>query len=523
MGKRKGSVSRNAVIEFNGETRESPSQIALGVKHKRRKAVPKIANADIDKFVEERLSELPDEILSSIISAIPVREAARSRILSSRWRYLRPFFHPNLRLDAYSMHGHNYGNDEKYPARRIERGERKKRMCRFVRSVNQFLQFHAAHTIKTFGICFYLNKEYSNDLDQWINYAITAGAEKLQLDLTYLNGYDPDDKCYNFPFRFLRCSKESSLKHLELVFCILRYQDFEGFSSLTTLTLRYVMVVDGDIVNLLSKCPHLEWLSIERCEHLVNLKIVGPSLQLKYLKVELPNYCELMKIEIHAENLRTFEYWGREIIFSIRRVPRLVNVLVSFRGIAIISDGMISPFSRLPSHLLHQIEFLVLTTFTEVFNPEVVPLTISRLTNLKHLILQVFHEKEDLLRLTSILKGCPLLQKFHVLMFNSRTRAYKAPGKILRPPVCPHNHLKEAEISYFYGKKAEVELAVYILKNAMSLESMTIDPRPKHYLGDGRWEIMKWPDSVIWFTKIRARVVKLLNQEVPQSVKLVIL
>ncbi|XP_077234539.1 F-box/LRR-repeat protein At3g58900-like isoform X2 [Tasmannia lanceolata] len=378
MGKRKGSISKNAIIEVNGETRESPSQIALGVKHHRWRAVPKIRNVEIDKFVEDRLSELPDEILSSIISAMPVREAARSRILSRRWRHLRPSFIPNLHFDANSMHVHNYGN---------ERAEMEKRMCRFVRSVNQFLQFHAGHTIKTFGVSFYLDKTNSNDLDQWIKYAITAGAEKLQLDLTYTSGLDPDDKCYTFPFGFLRCRKESSLKHLELVFCILRCHDFEGFSSLTTLTLKYVKVGDGDIVNLLSKCPRLERLSIECCEHLVNLKIVGPSLQLKYLKVELLNYCKLLKIEIDAENLRTFEYWGQEIAFSIRRVPQLVNVLVSFRGVATVSDGMTSPFSRLPPYLLRQIEFLALTSYMKVFNPEVVPQTISRLTNLKHLLL----------------------------------------------------------------------------------------------------------------------------------------
>ncbi|XP_077244582.1 putative F-box/LRR-repeat protein At5g54820 isoform X2 [Tasmannia lanceolata] len=519
MGKQKGSVSINEVIEVNGEKRDSPSQTALGVKHKRRRAVPKIANVE---FVQDRLSELPDEILSSIISAMPLREAARTRILSSRWRYLRRSFNPNLYLDSYSMHGHNYGCDEKYTDKLIERGEREKRRCSFVKSVNQFLQFHAADTIKTFGVCFYLNKEDSNDLDQWIKYAITAGAEKLQLDFTYIDDRHADDKCYTFPFQFLHCSKESSLKHLKLVFCILRCHDFEGFSSLTTLNLKCVKIGDVDIVNLLSKCPHLEWLSVESCKHLVNLKIVGPSLQLKYLKVDSSCRCKLMKIEIHAEHLRTFEYWGREITFSLRRIPRLVNVLISFKGIAM-TDGMISPFSRLPSCLSPQIESLALTTYMEAFNPEIVPQTLSRLTNLKHLLLEVDTENEDLLQLTSILKGCPHLQKFQVHMIYLGFEEYKAPAKIRRRPICPHNYLKEVELSNFYGKKGEVELAACILNNAMALESMIIDPREKNYLGDGRWEIMEESASKIWFPKIRARVVRLLNQEVPPSVKLVIL
>ncbi|XP_077242452.1 F-box protein At3g59000-like [Tasmannia lanceolata] len=176
MGKRKGSVSRHAV---NDETRDS---IALRVKHRRRGAVSEIE--EIGEFVQDRLSELPDEILSSILSAMPVREAVRARILSSRWRYLRPSLDPNLSLDVYTMHGFNYYDEDEYLWYPNEPAKREERRCRFVGSVNQFLQLYSVQKIKTFGINFYLNNKYSNHLDQWINFAITSGTEELYLDLT---------------------------------------------------------------------------------------------------------------------------------------------------------------------------------------------------------------------------------------------------------------------------------------------------------------------------------------------------
>ncbi|XP_077233517.1 putative F-box/LRR-repeat protein At5g54820 [Tasmannia lanceolata] len=500
MGKRKGSVSRHAV---NDETRDS---IALRVKHRRRGAVAEIE--------EDRLSELPDEILSSILSAMPVREAVRARILSSRWRYLRPSLDPNLSLDVYTMHGFSYYDEDEYLWYPNEPAKREERRCRFVGSVNQFLQLYSVQKIKTFGINFYLNNKYSNHLDQWINFAITSGTEELYLDLTY-NGYHGHN-LYTFPFGFLGSSKESSLKNLELVACKFRYNDFEGFSSLKSLNLTYVKVGDNDIVNLLSKCPYLERLCIECCKHFVDLKIAGPSLQLKYLKLDLDFPYMPKKIEIRAQNLHTFEYSGGLTAFSIGCVPNLVNVMVNFY----LLGGIIPSFSRLPAHLYRQIQFLAIATDKEVFTPD----DVSRLTKLEHLLLHVmYHQEEDLLLWTSIIKGCPLLQKFHVHMDDYYEPKYYRGGKISRPQLCPNHHLKEVELSKFSGKKAEVELAIYILKNAIALESMTIDTRNKYYEGGRRWVIIKGPPNEKWLTRRLARVVQLLNQEVRPNVKLVIL
>jgi hypothetical protein len=44
------------------------------------------------------------------------------------------------------------------------------------------------------------------------------------------------------------------------------------------------------------------------------------------------------------------------------------------------------------------------------------------------------------------------------------------------PPSSPHNHLKIVRATGYIGFEGQIRLALYILQNARSLQSMTIDP-----------------------------------------------
>ncbi|KAK1686680.1 hypothetical protein QYE76_047528 [Lolium multiflorum] len=58
--------------------------------------------------------------------------------------------------------------------------------------------------------------------------------------------------------------------------------------------------------------------------------------------------------------------------------------------------------------------------------------------------------------------------------------AFMYPYYILKPigdpPSSPHNHLKIVRATGFIGFEGQIQLALYILQNARSLQSMTIDP-----------------------------------------------
>ena len=61
--------------------------------------------------------------------------------------------------------------------------------------------------------------------------------------------------------------------------------------------------------------------------------------------------------------------------------------------------------------------------------------------------------------------------------------------EINRPSGCPHDHLREVFITATHGYMSEIEIAVYLLHNAMVLEKMAIDPRTRPYKGYDRWEV----------------------------------
>lgn len=68
--------------------------------------------------------------------------------------------------------------------------------------------------------------------------------------------------------------------------------------------------------------------------------------------------------------------------------------------------------------------------------------------------------------------------EFHMWMDCECVRYRKLDGKLRSLPPKPHYHLKLVDITGFYGEKDQLELALYILRNSVALEAMTIDPKP---------------------------------------------
>jgi len=83
------------------------------------------------------------------------------------------------------------------------------------------------------------------------------------------------------------------------------------------------------------------------------------------------------------------------------------------------------------------------------------------------------------------------------------------------PPRFSHEHLKEVVITGIRGFSSEIEIAIYLLRNATRLEKMTIDPSAKVYLGKGKWD----HGDVLgnWSKAGRKRFHKHLNQEANSS------
>lgn len=72
-----------------------------------------------------------------------------------------------------------------------------------------------------------------------------------------------------------------------------------------------------------------------------------------------------------------------------------------------------------------------------------------------------------------------------MLMCTTFQRYRKCHGKLRSLPSHPHSHLKLVEISGFYGQKAQLELALHILRNSAMLKAMKIHPKPTVTRVDG--------------------------------------
>ena len=83
---------------------------------------------------------------------------------------------------------------------------------------------------------------------------------------------------------------------------------FSHFSSLTSLSLKCVPMTQENLLNILSSCLSLQWLSLIKCYSSSCLKF-SPSLKLNHLNIW--NFKNLKKVDISAlENLTSFEISG---------------------------------------------------------------------------------------------------------------------------------------------------------------------------------------------------------------------
>jgi hypothetical protein len=259
--------------------------------------------------LKDLTSQLPDELLIYILSFLNVKEALRTSLLSHRWKHLWPFFTGSLDFrhpDTMSMWETMWENETKFKSARYY----------FVVRVNRILKLHRASTIDEFRVCFPLDQIFRRDFDRWIDFAMSKGVKRFELDFTPMWACRSEWR-YTFPHECIKTSVGA--------YCI---------KSLTSFTLMYVHVTDELLEHFLSNCPLLERLHVTESKDIVSLKVCGSSLKLKYLHIiECNNF---KSIEIFAPNLESFGHAGKRIDLHINYAPRLLHVHIGGqRGIPV--------------------------------------------------------------------------------------------------------------------------------------------------------------------------------------------
>ncbi|GAB4860080.1 hypothetical protein Ancab_011558 [Ancistrocladus abbreviatus] len=397
-------------------------------------------------YLEDRISDLPNDVLISILSRLPLVGVAETGILSHRWRYLWRFT-SNLDFDKMStLCDIRFG----LSSNSIE-FERKK----FVNWVNQVLELHQASTIDAFRVCFDLD---GFDVSGWLD---RKRVKMLQLNFTHCGQWYYSGNRYALRTNVLT-------KH--------------RLDSLTCLCLKFVEVTGKVVEEILLKCPNLEALSVVESESLKNLKVPGPLLKLKRLEIRCCR--QMTHIEISAINLVSLIYCGPWPSICFSNVPRLVEVsLMSGAAYFLVNNAFcysayLSVLEKLVLHL-ESVGYFRFPRFPV-------------LGNLKHLELMLdAWQVNTLFGSASLLLEAPLLHTFVLKLWRNEKVAGTWPKR--RKPRYKHQSFKVLEFCGFSGCDVDIALAVFIAGHAVLLEKMIIDPRNPELLEDcWGWDGWGW-------------------------------
>lgn len=205
------------------------------------------------------------------------------------------------------------------------------------------------------AVKFDLREEHADHIDGWVYFSIASMAKILTLNFSPYLGYENH---YTFPCHLFNSKNASYLQALRLDSVnLVPSIDFCGFANLKMLALDHVLVMQ-DLQYFLSKCPALEWLSIQRCYLKCNCHASAPLGRLKYLCVK---NCEVDRIEFVAPNLNTFEYRGYQILIKFHECSKLKMAIIHIIG----HSTLEYVFTGLPNAVPH-VETLHVETFVDI-------------------------------------------------------------------------------------------------------------------------------------------------------------
>lgn len=454
----------------------------------------------------DKLSELPDEILLSIMSRLTMKEAAKTSIFSHKWKKLWEYYPGILNFEDSRT------KEEQRSA--YIRSEVSQNTCNFVRWVTHVVEHHFGPAVEEFRVTFPLDNTYQSDIDEWVIFALAKGAKSLVLDFdNSILTRRRIDTLYTLPLKcFIPLKSPCNLPSTK--------------SSLKTLVLRHINITTEVLECFLLSCPFLEKLHIHRSVCLASIRASGSPLALKQLDVSA---CpELENVDILAPKLVTFRYNGQRIQLHIRNALLLSEVSVG----GAIEDPIAYAFDSLSGYF-SQLEYFNVVTklFPKDFiyahrvasnvemNLHIPP--VSKFTNLKHLRLTI-HAKADqtLSGWFDLIESCPVLEKLALELstLNELRGRQSVNGRGLLKQGWSSGRagrlecLKTLELYGFVGRRIDFEFAIYVLENAEMLEQIIID-----------FKRYGCPVIYNWYIASSKLYASLLTQKLPRAAKLVLI
>ncbi|XP_052161576.1 putative FBD-associated F-box protein At5g56690 [Oryza glaberrima] len=454
---------------------------------------------------EDRISELPDDLLITILGHLDTRSSAATSVLSRRWQHLWKSV-PKLRFSQHDivpqtelsrfLRAHEYVffkpslcSWKRRVRVNLDRRIRLTDMYRtriFSSSLTGFLHKSNAGDknntkISSLFLSCTMEDRYVNLVDKLVSIAVCRGVEDLNLTTSfYYDGQRRSTTPYEFPLSLFTDGKGLSLTELKLCECTLNIPiGFDGFKSLVKLSLTRMPISEDMIHTLFENCLKLECFHLNHCwgaNHLFagpganHLKIASHDLQLRDIMV---NSCEqITHMELVAPKLHQFRYRGPSISMMLGSVPSIEHACLHYEDSR---DG------ESVKYILGKLsqDFPLLTSLSidfdtyELKNPVIPGGLPTAFKNLRSLMLRVtMHSNDDLAWATMLLEVAPALESFQIEFISNKKREH--PGGVLwEPSDFEHHRLRQVKFYRFRMRQGDVALAGLLLARAPLLQTMS--------------------------------------------------
>ncbi|MBC2899355.1 hypothetical protein CFC21_112204 [Triticum aestivum] len=413
-----------------------------------------------------QLTNLPKDILCSILSRLPIKEAVRTSILLEHWKHLWRC-HSNLEFSLRSMFPgpRTNGPNDVRPWKDV-----------FIERVDAVLQQHSGAGVDNIQFQAPCDDEHGDRIEGWVRFATASKTKQLILDFSATHHIEQHP--YKIDLRLLDDSKSSHLQSIKLCSVSLKVPaDFKGFRNLKWIFLADTNITDGDLHHLVSNCSGiLEFLGIAGCGMLRRLHISHLSNKLKHLQVYDCRLLQAMELNFGLVKL---EYRGPSVLLSPPGSLLLADICIKLEGIC--TNSLEYMFTKL-GHNVPRLE--ILTLRCREGKMATLRGKLHEFVHLKHLRLDLTFgcatRTTDILEFACLLVAAPFLEKleFHMWLRCQHERYSVGKGHLRSLPSQPHSQLRSVDITGFYGEKDQLELALHILRDSVVLESMKIDPGP---------------------------------------------
>ncbi|MBA0647375.1 hypothetical protein Goklo_015268, partial [Gossypium klotzschianum] len=241
--------------------------------------------------VEDRISSFPDYILCHILSFLPIKEAVRTSIISTKWRCLFSSI-STIEFDHCLLSGLTDRNVDS-----------------FKNFVDRLLKFPDQVSLDCFrlsdGISSWNDEDHDFDVSGWICAALCRGVKEIDLQLDNLGDTLPAllFTCHSLLTLTLeaKCFQGSKIE-VPSDFCL---------GNLKALYLTSLVLFGDSIHRLISNCHVLEDLAFIECfiAYAGALNIQTPSLKSLVLDLDVVEYRNYnYVVVINAPNLVYFQY-----------------------------------------------------------------------------------------------------------------------------------------------------------------------------------------------------------------------